>query len=358
MKKRIIGMFLAAAMVISMCACGGEKQEAEPTETPVGGSSNETSNANIKEDAYVLRLGVATGGQHPHNVWMEAFEKELEAATEGQIDVQLYPAGQLGNLAELVQGLRDGTVDSAMVPTTYFGTAYMGATVVDLPYLFEDSEQLYRILTQNDTLYTKGYEENGFIPVSYLRLFDRQVLSKKKITSIDDFSSMKLWSLPSAVIQKEVGELGATVSNIDMGELAPSLQNGTVDGTLTDISLFLSQSLYTSAPYMLEGLNDSMISLYAISPVWWNQIPEDLQGTIKETAQKVAEEVGYPYIDTMKETALDVMTEKGLEVVEADAVLEEELKSRLQSITDWYLESYPEYQPVYDELAALIEADK
>lgn len=356
MKRKVVAFLLTAALAITLGACGNT------------GSANENTNVSTENEAaqpasdtgetYVLRLGAATAGQHPHNVWMEAFETELEEASEGRIDVQLYPSGQLGNMAELIQGLRDGTVDSAVFPTTYFSTTYMGATVIDLPYLFEDSEQLYRILSENDTLYTKGYEDNGIIPVTYLRLFERQVLSKNKVESMEDFKGIKMWSLPSEVIQKEVATMGATISNLDMGELAPSLQNGTVDGALTDMALFLSQSLYTSAQYLLDAPNDAMVSLYAISPVWWNQLPEDLQKTVTETAQQVSEEVGYPYIDTMSENALEVMTEAGLEVVEPSAEFEAELQEELSAVTDWYLETYPEYQDMYNELAELVEADK
>lgn len=136
--KRLLGTFLALCMLLTLCACS-----ASGNNTP---SASPSPAADDGKTTYVLRLGAATAGAHPHNVWMEAFETALEEATDGRIDVQLYPAGQLGNLAELIQGLRDGTVDSAVFPTTYFGTTFIGATVVDLPYLFEDSEQLYRIL--------------------------------------------------------------------------------------------------------------------------------------------------------------------------------------------------------------------
>lgn len=356
--KRLLGILLALCMLFALCACSGSGNNA-----PSGGGSSaapsvqSTPAADDGETTYVLRLGAATAGAHPHNVWMEAFEPALEEATGGRIDVQLYPAGQLGNMAELIQGLRDGTVDSAVFPTTYFGTTFIGATVVDLPYLFKDSEQLYRILTENDTKYTQSYEDNGIIPVTYLRLFERQILSAKKIESMADLKNVKLWSLPSAVIQQEVSAMGSVISNLDMGELAPSLQNGTVDGALTDKALFLSQSLYSSAKYLLDAPNDAMVSLYAISPVWWNKLPADLQEIVKQVAYETVQSDEYGYIDDMGENAMKVMGEAGLEVVEPSAAFASELEDTLSTVTSWYLETYPETREIYDELAALVEAD-
>lgn len=353
--KRLLGSLLATCMLFALCACSGGG-------TPVSGSGGVPSGPaqpapDGGETTYVLRLGAATAGAHPHNVWMEAFEPALEEATGGRIDVQLYPAGQLGNMAELIQGLRDGTVDSAVFPTTYFGTTFVGATVVDLPYLFEDSDQLYRILTENDTKYTQSYTDNGIVPVTYLRLFERQILTTKKVESMADLKNVKLWSLPSVVIQQEVGAMGAVVSNLDMGELAPSLQNGTVDGALTDKALFMSQSLYSSAKYLLNAPNDAMVSLYAVSPVWWEKLPADLQEIVKQVAYETVQEAEYGYIDTMGENAMKVMGEAGLEVIEPDGAFATELEAALTRTTDWYLETYPETQEIYDELAALVQAD-
>lgn len=348
--KRLLGIALVCSMLFALCACSGGGN------TAAGGGSA----APVEDDGqttYVLRLGTATAGTHPHNVWMEDFETKLEEATDGRIDVQLYPAGQLGNLAELIQGLRDGTVDSTVVPTTYYGTTFVSATVIDLPYLFSGSEQLYRILNENDTKYTQAFEDNGIIPVAYLRMFDRQILTVKKVESLADLKNVKIWSLPSVVIQQEVGAMGAVISNLDMGELAPSLQNGTVDGALTDQSLFLSQSLYSSAKYMLDAPNDAMVSLFAISPVWWNKLPADLQEIVKQVALETVENTEYGYIDTMGENAIQTMTAAGLEVVEPSEEFQAELESALAQVTDWYLETYPETQEIYDELVTLVEAD-
>lgn len=357
--KRLLGILLAVCMLLALCACSGG---GGTTPSGSGGSSAGTPAPaqpvpDDGETTYVLRIGTATAGAHPHNVWMEAFEPALEEATGGRIDVQLYPAGQLGNMAELVQGLRDGTVDSTAIPTTYFGTTFTAATVIDLPYLFKDSEQLFRILTENDTKYTQAYVDNGIIPVTYLRLFERQILTAKKVESMADLKNVKLWSLPSVVIQQEVAAMGAVISNLDMGELAPSLQNGTVDGALTDKALFMSQSLYSSAKYLLDAPNDAMVSIYAISPVWWNKLPADLQEIVRQVAYETAKNTEYGYIDTMGENAMKVMGEAGLEVVEPSAEFAAELEAALASTTDWYLETYPETQEIYDELAALAQAD-
>lgn len=151
--------------------------------------------------------------------------------------------------------------------------------------------------------------------------------------------------------------MGSVISNLDMGELAPSLQNGTVDGALTDKALFLSQSLYSSAKYLLNAPNDAMVSLYAISPVWWNKLPAELQEIVRHVAYETVQSSEYGYVDTMGENAMKIMGEAGLEVVEPSEAFAAELKEALSATTSWYLKTYPEAKEIYDELVALVEAD-
>ena len=348
--KKLIAIFTCICLVaVFATACGSEANTAT-----TGSSSGENeAQATDNGEKYLLRVGAATAGTHPHNVWMEAFKTELEEKSSGRIEVQLLPSGQYGNLIELIQGLRDGTVNSAVFPTTYFANTHMGATVIDIPGLFADSKQAYEVLSKNDTLYTQSFEDNGIIPVCYLRLYEREILSRKEITSMTDIGTMKLWSLPSPIIQKEVEIMGATISNIDMGEVATSLQNGAIDGVLTDKALFMSQKLYDSAKYLLDAPNDAMVSLFAISPTWWKQLPEDLQEIVKTTAKDISETVANPYIDEMTTNITAAMEDAGVTILTPDAELQKEFDNAAVELKEWYLETYPEYKEIYNELVDL-----
>lgn len=351
--KKFISLTLAVLLAVSLLtACGGGG--AAPQN---GGAAEEPAAVENTGETYILRIGTGTGGVHFQNVWMEAFEKELEEATNGQIDVQLYPAGQLGNMAELIQGLRDGTVDSVCIPTTYFSTTFPVAAVTDISFMFDDSKELWEILTENDTLYEKAFIDNGIIPIAWLQAFERTIISSKEIKELSDIKNLKVWCMPSVTIQKEVELLGGITSNIDVGELAPSIQNGTVDAAISDVALYISQSLHKAgAKYLIEAPRDAMISVFAVSPYWYNKLPEDLKTIVVDVANKVVQETEIPYVEQMKVNATNKMVEEGLKVTTPDENVMSEIRAALLPQHEWFLETYPEAKPVYDELVKLSEA--
>jgi C4-dicarboxylate-binding protein DctP len=356
-KSKWLALILAGLLVFSMFAACSNDTAAEPdTEEPSGEAEEPVENTG---ETYILRIGTATGGVHPQNVWMEAYEIALEEATEGQIDVQLYPAGQLGNMAELIQGLRDGTVDSICLPTCYYATTFPVAATIDLSFMFDSSEQLWSVLSNNDTLYEQAFLDNGIIPVAWLRAFERTLISSKQVTSLADIKNLKIWCMPSAAIQKEVELLGGITSNLDVGELAPSIQNGTVDGAISDVALYIAQSLHTAgAKYLIEAPNDAMISLFAVSPFWFDKLPDDLKTLVTDVALQVVEETEYPYVETMQQNALGKMVSEGLIVTTPTDEQMAEIKEALMPQHDWFLETYPDAQPIYDEFVQLVEAER
>lgn len=43
------------------------------------------------------------------------FKEQVEARTDGNVMVNLFPSGQLGNDAQMIDGIRSGIIDIAMV---------------------------------------------------------------------------------------------------------------------------------------------------------------------------------------------------------------------------------------------------
>jgi len=289
---------------------------------------------------------------------MQAFKDSLEQATNGQIEVQLYPAGQLGSMAELVQGLVDGTVDSGVFPTSYFSTIIPAVACTDISFTFKDAEQFWRILFNNDTKYQAAFEQNGVVVGTWLRNCDRTIISSTPINSLSDIKGKVLWCTPSKVIQQEITLLGGIPSSIDVGELAPSIQNGTVDGSIQDISLYRSQSLQNAgAKYLLMAPNDAMVTCFGISQIWWNKLPADLQSTVLSVARQTVIDTEYPYVDQYVQEAYATMQSGGLQIVQPSDQLMADMKAALSTQKDWFMGQVPEAAPIYDELCQLVAAD-
>src|SRR5919201_5597215 len=57
---------------------------------------------------YKIRFGNSQGAGEATADTMVEFKKEVEAKSNGQIHVELYPSGQLGKIEEVMEMLRSG----------------------------------------------------------------------------------------------------------------------------------------------------------------------------------------------------------------------------------------------------------
>lgn len=352
--KRIIALILAMIMVLGLAACGA-KAPADPAD-PADPAAPAAPAAPAEPDdtVYIWRIGTGSGGNdnNPYIWYMEHLETMVEERSNGRIDVQLYPSGTLGTLMELSQGLMDGTVDSALIPTQYYTSIVNDMFILDTSFLFEDDMQAITILNENDTILEQHLKDVGIIPAAWIRLMPRITIADEEIKTIEDYQGKKLWFAPSAVLQNKAAALGVVSANFDLGELASSLQNGTVDGVWTDVTLMAAQKFFESAPYITEAPSDILLSYLAISQIWFDKLPADLQELVLDCAAELAVEE-YARVDEVKDVYYNIITSGGGTFYQPSEELMADLKEALAGEADWLLANY-DVADAYNEFVELI----
>ena len=59
----------------------------------------------------VLKAGHTANPDEPYHKGMLELKRLVEAATNGEVEIQIFPNGQLGSEKEMIEGLKLGTVD-------------------------------------------------------------------------------------------------------------------------------------------------------------------------------------------------------------------------------------------------------
>src|SRR4051812_27181510 len=85
---------------------------------------------------YVIKLGHLEAPTQPRHLgWLKVTEL-LKSPTNGEIEFQLFPASQLGNARQMVEGVQFGTAEATMMPAAFLGGFNPAVSVLDIPYLF------------------------------------------------------------------------------------------------------------------------------------------------------------------------------------------------------------------------------
>src|SRR5262245_9489852 len=94
----------------------------------------------------VVKLAHAVSTQDPYQYGSERFKELVEKGTANRLQVQIFPAGQLGNEREIIEGVKLGKIEVGLVasaPLAGFSTAFL---LFDLPFLFNDAAHARRVL--------------------------------------------------------------------------------------------------------------------------------------------------------------------------------------------------------------------
>ena len=130
------------------------------------------------------------------SVWdliLEEQARTWEQATNGRLDVRLYPGGVAGDDPAIVRKMRIGQFQAAALTIQGLLEIDDGFRVLALPLFYESEEELFHVLDALDPLLRKRLEDKGFVLVNWGYAGWARFYSKRPIRTPDDLRSQKLF---------------------------------------------------------------------------------------------------------------------------------------------------------------------
>lgn len=289
----------------------------------MGGASAQT---------FEMKLAGATINDTNHQYLLE-FERRIEAKTNGRIQATVYPAGQLGGISQMVEGVILGTVELYLVPPEFLSGINPAFGVVSAPGLLRNQD--HAIATTQDPefydMFTNLAAEQGVLGASYYVYGPSAYIMKTPADTMADIRGKKVRVLASDVEQATMQAIGATGVPVPFGEVLAAISQGVLDGARTSYGGPAGGGWYEAAPYVLEA-GDSYVSIMAIvSKAWLSTLPEDLQQAVVEVGVEMndyANAYAKQFLDEMK----TIWEKGGGTVKQLDPAEKQELLSRLAPI--------------------------
>lgn len=181
--------------------------------------------------AETLRVAGNFPMEHTATGAMEIFKEEVEAASD-ELEVELFPAMQLGGAGENVDQVRSGTIFAVLASIAYFTRTVPEYEAVSLPFLFGSREQAFEVIDgEVGELFDERMKEAGFVNLGYGELGFRHLTNNvRAIESVDDFEGLKIRLQPNEVHLETFRALGANPVSMDISEVYSALQQGVLDG--------------------------------------------------------------------------------------------------------------------------------
>lgn len=116
---------------------------------------------------------------HPVNVGLQKMTEV--ASAESDLTFSVYPNGQLGDNAAMIQLVKAGVLDIAKVSASsmeQFNSAY---AIFSMPYVFESTEQYFAVMNQSEAVQEifKSTYDQGFFAIGWFDSGSRSIYTTK-----------------------------------------------------------------------------------------------------------------------------------------------------------------------------------
>lgn len=266
-----------------------------------------------------LKLASENTPTHPVGVGLDHFAKRVEELSGGEMKVQVYPNGTLGNARETVEGMQIGTIDITTVTVGVLSNFTPAVDFFQLPFIWDDQYHLQRAIEGPlGDLVKEKLIEAGFYPLGFSTSGARQLYTDREINGVEDIEGMKLRTMDSPQIVEAWRLLGAIPTPIAWGEVYQALQTGVVDGAESNFPAWISAKHYEQARngYRINYMDSGRI--YMISAQMAEQLGPERVGILEQAMHEAIHDFILPLYEKEDTAAAETVKKYGAQIVELD----------------------------------------
>ena len=196
---------------------------------------------------FTFKYANNTPAIHPLTVRMQEAADRILKATDGRVEIKVFPNNQLGSDTDMLSQLRSGAIELFTLSGLILSTLVPPASINGVGFAFKSYDQVWAAMDGKLGAYVRAeIGKRGLVPME--RMFDngfrQTTTSSKPIKTPDDFKGVKLRVPPSPLWTSMFNALGASPVTINFAEVYSALQTKIADGQENPLNLIETAKLY------------------------------------------------------------------------------------------------------------------
>jgi TRAP-type transport system periplasmic protein len=223
----------------------------------------------------------------------DLFGDKLKELSKGSMIVDQYPGAQLGQEPQLLQLVKAGDIDFAIISSANTATISPQAGVMSLHFLFRDEAHVIKGLADPkvfEALKTMIDETTqGLHVIATGSQGVRHMYSKKEIHNVGDIKGLKIRVQATATEDLMFPAYGAQTVHMPFGSVYTSLQTGVVDVAENSINVYLVNKHYEVAPVLNITEHEANNALVFVSDKAWQGFSAEQKQWVLKAADEVSQ---------------------------------------------------------------------
>jgi len=233
----------------------------------------------------VMRIGHAQPVSHPRHKSLLRFKELVWEKTEGRIRVDVFPAGQLGDEASMLEATKIGTLQATR--GGLFELVSPRLLVYTLPFLFDDLDGIEKVtMGPIGERIAKEAEKKG---ICILATGDaggfRQITNDlRPVQAPEDLEGMRIRVPDIATIVRTFEAFGATPVGVPYGETYQALKSDLADGEENPFVNIDAMRFYEVQKYLTVLDYQFHPDPFNVNLAWYRALSAQDQRILKECA--------------------------------------------------------------------------
>lgn len=299
-----------------------------------------------------MKIGFATINDPQHAIGMVLAE-EINARSKGRISARVFPAGQLGKIPRMIEGLQLGTQEIFIGPPGFLVGINAAFQVPDAPGLFGDVLHAHRSITDPTFRdpYSKLALKSGIRMLALYIYGPTSFASRSPVRTLDDLKGKKVRVLATKMESELVGTFGATGVPMPYIEVLPALQRNVIDAVRSSIIVMGGSKFFTVTKFVTVVESGMIPSAVFASEIWLKKLPADLRKLVVNHTRAMEErftKIGLEFGNKAEKLWKD----NGAEIIRLSPQDQKAFMDKVRPLGDKYLATNPKTKDLYALLKA------
>lgn len=252
---------------------------------------------------------------------LEEWGEQVKQESDGRLVFKIYPGGVQGDEPDVLKKIRFGQLQGGAFTGYGIGQIYSPARVLELPFLFENIDEIDYVRERLMPSIEQGYRDSGYELVGWMEVGYIYFFSKEPIATLEDLGKRRIWFWQGDPLGKAFFDAaGLAPVPLSIIDVYTSLSTGMIDTVYAPPLGAIALQWFTKTQYITNVPMANGIGSLVVSRRFFQNLPQDLQKLLLRTGRETGGKLIAATRSDNRE-ALALMKERGMTLVEADESL-------------------------------------
>jgi tripartite ATP-independent transporter DctP family solute receptor len=233
-----------------------------------------------------IRFASLFNPDHSASRAADRFAQLVAQKTGGKVKVEVFHSASLGSEREAAEGVRSGSIDMAYSGLGGFGTFIPEIHVLEMPYLYEDLDEVKTVADRLTPELEKLMAGVGLHNLAFVFDGPRVTLATKPLRSLDDFKGLKFRVPQSPLYVQMARSFGATPTPVAFPEVYTALQTKIAEALEGSPTTLYTGKFHEVAKNLVRTDHIFYVAYVAMNPGFFAKQPPDVQKALVEAGKE------------------------------------------------------------------------